>query len=164
MHERHSKCHPPGDFRPADIRESGCARGSFHHLAGFPVLLLWALLSLNCMFVFMCWLLCLVSYNPVGADPKLHFKKKSNYFIPWVLSANKINKQKLPVDLWRFWEKTRATNSVSDNGHNFWLIFPKECFSLEMPPNDSSHNYISYNIFFFITADDNCVDQFFVFF
>lgn len=56
--------------------------------------------SLNCMFVFMCWLLCLVSYNPVGADPKPCFKKKSNYFIPWVCSANKIDKQKLPSDLW----------------------------------------------------------------
>lgn len=56
--------------------------------------------SLNCMFVFMCWLLCLVSYNPVGADPKPCFLKKSNYFIPWVCSANKIDKQKLPSDLW----------------------------------------------------------------
>lgn len=34
------------------------------------ILLARALFSLNCMFVFMCWLLCLVSYNSVGADPK----------------------------------------------------------------------------------------------
>lgn len=113
----------------------------------------------------MCWLLCLVSYNPVGADPKPHLKKKSNYFIPWVLSANKIDKQKLPVDLWRFRTKTRkATSSASDNGYDSWLIFLRECFSLERPPNDSSHNYILYNTFFFITTDDNCVGQFFFFF
>lgn len=44
-------------------------------LPASQVLLPWALLSLNCMFVFLCWLLCLVSYNPVGADPKPHLKK-----------------------------------------------------------------------------------------
>ena len=118
-------------------------------LLASQVLLPWALLSLNCMFVFMCWLLCLVSYNPVGADPKPHLKKKSNYFIPWVHSANKIDKQRLPVDLWRLRKKTRkGTNLVSDNGHDFWLIFPRECFSLEIPPNDSLYNYILYNTFF----------------
>lgn len=34
MHERHLKCHPPGDFSPADIWESEGTRESFHHLAG----------------------------------------------------------------------------------------------------------------------------------
>jgi hypothetical protein len=77
-----------------------------------------------------------------------------------VHSANKIDAQKLPVDLWRLRKKAPgATNTVSDNGHNFCLIFPSECFSLEMPPNDLSHNYILCNNSFFITTDDNCGDQ-----
>lgn len=158
MHERQPKCHFPGGFRPADIWESQCNPTT---LLASQVLPSWALLSLNCMFVFMCWLLYLVSYNPIGADPKPHLKKKSNYFMPRVHSANKIDKQKLPVDLWRLRKKTmRTTSSVSDNGHNFYLIFPRECFSLEKPSNNSSHNHILNNTFLFVTRDDNCVGHF----
>lgn len=82
MHERHPKYHPPGDFSPAERRSVGVP-GSFPTISpDSQIRLARAPFSLNCMFVFMCWLLCLVSYNPVGADPKPCFKKKSNYFIP----------------------------------------------------------------------------------
>lgn len=43
-------------------------------------------------------------------------------------------------------------NSLSD----FYLIFSRECFSLEKPTNNSSHNYILHT-FLFVTWDDNCI-------
>lgn len=113
--------------------------------------------SLNCMFVFMCWLLCLVSYNPVGADPKPCFKKNQITLYPeCVLQIKSKNRSFLQI-----YEGLgpRATNCFRRWTHKFWLIFPSECFSLEMPPNDLSHNYTLYNTIFFITTDDSCAGQ-----
>ena len=160
MHERHPKCHSPGGFWPADIWESECNPTT---LLSSQVLPSWALLSLNCMFVFMCWLLCLVSYNPIGADPKPHLKKiELLYALSALCKIKSINRS----FLWiygglerRQWE-LQAHHQTVDSLSDLYLIFSRECFSLEKPPNNSSHNYILYT-FLFVTWDDNCVGLFF---
>lgn len=157
MHERHPKCHPPGDFSPAERWECGCAWEHSHHLSRFADSAGTSPFLFKLYVCFYVLALCLVSYNPVGADPKPCFKKNQITLYPeCVLQIKSINRSFLQI-----YEGLgpRATNCFRRWTHKFWLIFPSECFSLEMPPNDLSHNYTLYNTIFFITTDDSCAGQ-----